>query len=199
MPQLKENLIPMAMNHSVTAFDPTNYGGHGSTRYEDWLEQDASDLLEIECVKSNRYEPYMVFSYCREVPPFQQVFTGYGKNKMTWVMHLRRAGFRFWQVGESFVIHYPHLDSKAREAWNGGNKGHLLAKPKGDHVEWSKYKRGRVDQNFVEFRNWLQTVVPDESHVGMCDDAWDDDAKLWVDHVDVVLPEQDNKKIEVNI
>jgi len=67
----------------------TNFGGHGSTRYAEWLEQKPDQLLPIECVHSNRYEPYLVVRYCSQLPPFQKIFSGYGKNKVRSILFCR--------------------------------------------------------------------------------------------------------------
>jgi hypothetical protein len=180
MPHGQDELLDLIYETAADRFDPTNAGGHGSTRYVDWMDQTASQLIPIECVLSNRYEPYLVFRYCRDVPPFQEAFTGYGKNKMTWVMHLRRAGWKFWQVGHSFVVHYPHLDSKARMRWNGGKNGIQLRKPV-KSVDWLAFKRGQIDSTFLAFRKWLHEQVPDQTQIPMCQGALNDDERLWVD------------------
>jgi len=182
MPADKDQLVSMIVDRHADPFDPTNPGGHGSTRYKEWFEQSAEALVPIECVRSNRYEPYLVFRYCRDLPPFQEAFSGYGKNKMTWIMHLRRAGWEFWQLGESFLVHYPHLDSKARMHWNGGQHGEQLRKPNDKHekVNWLSFKRGQIDRTFVDFRKWLYENVPDHTKVPMCENALDDDQRLWV-------------------
>ena len=101
MPTTRQDLMEKIKKHQAVRFDPTNLGGHGSTLYSQWITQSASELLELPCFTSDRYEPYLVFRYCRNVPPFQETFSGYGKNKMTWIMHLRRLGWRFWQLGGS--------------------------------------------------------------------------------------------------
>jgi hypothetical protein len=179
MPKVKSDMVPFFTNRTVTAFDPTNFGGHGSTRYVDWLDQTQEELLEISCVKSNRYEPYVVIRTCRDLVPFQPRFTGYGKNKMTWFMQLRRMGWQFYQLGEAFVIHYPHLDSKARLAWNGGAHGEHLRKPE-DPSQLAMYKRGKNDETFVQFREWLYETLPDQTKVALCEKHQDDDSRLWV-------------------
>jgi hypothetical protein len=185
MAQQKSELLDLVIAHKGSPFDPTNAGGHGSTRYQDWLTQKTDELVEIPCVLSNRYEPYLVFRYCRELPPFQEAFTGYGKNKMTWMMQLRRNGYRFSQIGTAFCIHYPHLDSKARMYWNGGEGGVQIPKPKiTTGIDLQQFKRGQIDETFVQFRTWLEQHVPDRTVVGKCQDnsALDDDERLWVDH-----------------
>jgi Glycosyl-transferase for dystroglycan len=182
MPKTKADILENLYNRTVTAFDPTNYGGHGSTHYVEWMEQEDDELEEIDCVLSNRYEPYLVVRYCDSLPPFQPSFTGYGKNKMTWVMQLRRLGYRLGQLN-SFVCHYPHLDSKARMAWEGTTEAgqHAPPRPK-DPKLYLDLKRGRNDRLFLDFKRWLHSGdVPDRTIVGMCDDHLDDDAKLWVD------------------
>jgi len=180
MPGTKEELLDLFHARQAAPFDPTNQGGHGSTRYMDWLDQDASTLLPIECFKSNRFEPYLVFRICDELPPFQEAFSGYGKNKMTWVMQLRRSGWTFLQIGDSFLVHYPHLDSKSRMKWNGGPQGEQLRRPKeAESVDWLAFKRGQIDQTFLDFRSWLETNVKDETIVFKCPDAMNDDEKLW--------------------
>lgn len=182
MPHTKSELLDRIVHRKSSPFDPTNLGGHGSTRYMDWFDQPAEHLIPIECFKSNRYEPYLVFRYCHDVPPFQEAFSGYGKNKMTWVMQMRREGWKFWQLGDGFVVHYPHLDSKSRMRWNGGENGIQLTKPnEKDHVNWTAYKRGQIDKTFVDFKRWLDENIPDKAVVPLCDDALNDDEKLWID------------------
>jgi Glycosyl-transferase for dystroglycan len=180
MPHVKEELVDLMVEHQANAFDPSNFGGHGSTRYKDWLIQETEDLVPIECVKSNRYEPYLVFRKCYDLPPFQEAFTGYGKNKMTWMMQLRRTGYQFMQLGGAFVVHYPHLDSTARMHWNGGQDGAQLPKPRDPAVDLSAFKRGQIDATFVAFREWLRKEIPDQATVPMCEDALDDDERLWI-------------------
>ena len=180
MPHNKDELVDLMMKHQANAFDPSNRGGHGSTRYKDWLLQLEDELIPIDCVKSNRYEPYLVFRLCNDLPPFQESFTGYGKNKMTWMMQLRRTGYQLMQLGGAFAVHYPHLDSTARMHWNGGVDGSQLAKPHDNTVDLSKFKRGQIDETFVAFRHWLATSIPDHSVMPMCDDAQDDDQRLWI-------------------
>jgi hypothetical protein len=183
MPRDKDDLLTLMIDKKQgNAFDPLNRGGHGSTLYRDWFDQDADKLLPISCVNSNRYEPYLIVRYCDALPPFQEVFTGYGKNKMTWVMQLRREGYKLLQLGQSFVVHYPHLDSKARLRWNGGKNGRQLRKPqlqKDKSSSYLDYKRGQIDQTFLDFRAWLEANVPDQTFVPKCLDAFNDDEKLW--------------------
>jgi len=188
MPRWKNSLFGLIKKKQASTFDPTNVGGHGSTKYITWRDQDKGTFVDLPCIKSNRYEPYLAFRYCSDLPPFQEGFTGYGKNKMTWVMQLRRAGYLFSQLGGVFLVHYPHLDSKARREWDKKpyamekyhkTAGQLLKKPKED-IDWGSFKRARVDALFLDFKEWLDGTVEDQSRVPMCEDALNDDVRLWV-------------------
>lgn len=219
-------------------FDPYNYGGHGSTDYQYWFQQLQLQLQQrtesttrttrknkqkknvlrvIPCLKSQRYEPFVIVRYCREVlPPFQTRFTGYGKNKMTWMMQLARSGFVFSQVQYVYLIHYPHAVSSSRKQWNHAppelvvkgkqqpqpqhntktttdtttdttpddTPNYNIRRPKRsekDKLHLEQYKRGQIDQLYVEFKQWLDTAIPaEQSRIHLCEDAQDDDSKLWL-------------------
>jgi len=83
VPRTMDDLTELLVSHKASAFDPTNRGGHGSTSYREWFRMEDGDLWDIPCILSNRYEPYLAARYCTDYPPYQEVFTGYGKNKMT--------------------------------------------------------------------------------------------------------------------
>ena len=83
MPKNKEELINLIRKKAASTFDPTNVGGHGSTKYITWRDQKIGTFVDLPCITSNRYEPYLTVRYCSDLPPFQEGFAGYGKNKMT--------------------------------------------------------------------------------------------------------------------
>jgi hypothetical protein len=163
----------------VEKFDQRNTGAHGTTNYKAWVEtQTADDLVEIPCTASNRYEPYLVVRWCDKLPPFQEVFTGYGKNKITWIMQLRRAGWTMHQLGESFLVHFPHRASRSRVAWDGGPKTRYNPNPDRDSVDLHRYETDRI---FVQFKHWLMTQVPDDMRLPACGATDQDDSRLWTE------------------
>lgn len=83
MPKNKLQLLKEFNAGHVTIFDPKNPQGHGSTLYDLWMAQRSGTVVPIPCLKSERYEPYLVVQHCRELPPCQEQFTGYGKNKIS--------------------------------------------------------------------------------------------------------------------
>ncbi|KAI2492308.1 Glycosyl-transferase for dystroglycan [Fragilaria crotonensis] len=192
MPKTRQDVIDTVSKNRGSVFDPYNEGGHGSTLYEQWMKQEPGDLLEIPCIQSNRYEPYMAFRYYRNLPPFQLHFSGYGKNKMAWVMQLRREGYVFSQLGGAYVIHYPHLKSASRMEWEQrpselqpfkGPDGKISQRRPADVqlADWTSYKRGRVDAAFIAFRKWMQAEIEDAARIQMCESKQDDDGMLWID------------------
>jgi hypothetical protein len=145
--------------------------------------------------------------FCKEYPPYQPAFTGYGKNKMTQVMHMRHVGYVFSQVGGVFVVHYPHPYAPSRETWNSGIDlrriwlyNHTLlnqmfgvsdSSPDAISIDWTRFKRGQVDKIFFEFKKWLLSEVPDSVRTPMCPDAFNDDVKLWLNKEDAPLNQRE--------
>ena len=164
IPETKEDLVDIIhedpSNVLVAQFDSKgNVAGHGSTKYGDWIEQDEhSQVLKIDCLTSPRYEPYMVIRYCQDMPPFQNVFKGYGMNKLTWIQHLRHVGYTFYQVGHSFAMHFPHRKSSSWRKWNKERRGEERLATKADMLAKTFY-------------NWLQSSVPSHAVVPYCNDT----------------------------
>lgn len=85
----KTNRMPTGffeLKKAYSSFEVSIFGSiraQSSTDYNRWFDQEAGTVVEIPRFKSARYEPYMAFRYCKDLPPFQEVFTGYGKNKIT--------------------------------------------------------------------------------------------------------------------
>jgi hypothetical protein len=159
IPDTKQELVDLftspADSPVVIPFDSKgNPSGHGSTRYMDWITQDEEELLPIECMTSPRYEPYVVMRYCKDLPPFQEQFAGYGQNKITWMQQVRRSGYKFYQVGQGFLLHFPHKQSAAKK---------VFAQEKEEDVE-SVY----VYQLAASFHRWMEEHVPNQSVIPQC-------------------------------
>jgi hypothetical protein len=201
MPHDLDGLATMIKKKRGTIFDFTNRGGHGSTDYKKWVAQTPGSLHRIDCLQSHRYEPFVMIRYCHDMPPFQSAFSGYGKNKVTWMMQVVASGYTLSQVGGTFLVHYPHLDSQSRQHWNeapkelqipggrpapGAGYFNLRRPDKADaHVKFDSYKRGQVDKLFLQFKDWLsETIPPDRARLDLCENAQDDDSKLWINPVE---------------
>uniref|UniRef100_A0A7S3K145 Glycosyltransferase-like protein LARGE2 n=1 Tax=Aureoumbra lagunensis TaxID=44058 RepID=A0A7S3K145_9STRA len=117
MPTSFQRLKQCIIQKECHIFDRYNQDGHGTTDYRAWLRQDSSQLRHIQCFLSNRYEPYVVLHKSPLLPAFEEKFTGYGKNKIQNLVHLRYAGFHFSVLPKSFLVHFPHHKSAARMAW----------------------------------------------------------------------------------
>ena len=108
-----------------------NHAGHGTTDYRAWLTGYANgkSFASVDCFRSNRYEPYVVLRKTPWTPRYEERFTGYGKNKIQHLVHLRYAGWRFSVIGRSFLTHFPHHKSAARVEWEGAtdSEGNVAA------------------------------------------------------------------------
>lgn len=63
---------------------------------------------------------------------------------------------------------------------HGASAADLFAKGDKSKIDWSTFKRARVDALFLDFKEWLDGTVEDESRVSLCEDALNDDVRLWV-------------------
>lgn len=90
-------------------------GSHSTTDLKRWLSQTEPRVLA--CFVTNRYEPYLVLS-ADSSPQYDERFTGYGKNKIQHVTHLRKLGFAFVVLPSHFLIHVPHPRSSDKKRWS---------------------------------------------------------------------------------
>ena len=101
---------------------------HATTPYKEWWQASERSArptpqlepLPIPCFKNARYEPYVVLPNLPSTPIYSEAFTGYGKNKIELVTHLRFAGFRFYALPHAFVTHMPHVKSLQKAQWEAG-------------------------------------------------------------------------------
>ncbi|KAL3921302.1 MAG: hypothetical protein SGPRY_004951 [Prymnesium sp.] len=130
-----------------TFYSRSSPSTHSSTPYDAWWSAPlGSELLPIECFKNPRYEPYVVLPNQPTTPTYSEKFTGYGKNKIEFVTHLRFAGFQFFAVPGAFVTHMPHPKSPDKLSWeNGPHRQHMNREYKQFVRELiSRYKRPRT-------------------------------------------------------
>jgi glycosyltransferase-like protein LARGE len=75
-------------------------------------------------MRSSRYEPYVIVPRLPSTPLYNEGFSGYGKNKIQFVMHLRYAGFKFRVLPFGFVTHMQHSKSALKGQWEDSATGH---------------------------------------------------------------------------
>ncbi|CAM9258371.1 unnamed protein product [Sphacelaria rigidula] len=129
VPQTIADLKPCLESNTCGRFDAANQSGQGTAYVYYWRsmlrQPDKRNLEHILCFKSHRFEPYLVVRKTSWLPKFDERFTGYGKNKIQWINHLRYMGFSFYVMPVNFVIHAPHPKSLAKTEWEktGGKQG----------------------------------------------------------------------------
>jgi hypothetical protein len=170
IPRDFEDLVIGLGSNKALPYDPTNFSRQGSTNYRRWMKQNYGELVDIPCVSSDQYQPYMVVRLCDDLPPFQERFSGHGRNNMAWMLHLRRLGYRLQQVDGSFITHFPHLSSQARLEWEKEPD----TTDGGAAIDLTKSLRGRTDHTFLAFKKWLEANVADASRLSKCEDFNDD-------------------------
>ena len=94
-----------------------NPQGQASTDVKAWLKLPPGATHVIPCITSERYEPFVALKRTETTPTFDESFTGYGKNKVQLIVHLRRAGFGFEVLSQGFVLHFPHQRSASKHHW----------------------------------------------------------------------------------
>jgi Glycosyl-transferase for dystroglycan len=93
------------------------------------LDVSSLRIRQVPCFHSLRYEPYVVIAWCGtggdrirhqqpRAPYYDERFHGYGKNKIEHLQHLRLLGYRFEILPDGFIVHNPHVDSRAKLDWN---------------------------------------------------------------------------------
>ena len=84
MPEEKDGLLKLIESRLASTFDPTNVALHGSTNYITWKDQEGGTFVDLPCVRSDQYEPFLALRYCRELPPFQEGFSAiYGQSTVS--------------------------------------------------------------------------------------------------------------------
>lgn len=174
IPQTLEDLRACTTKKECSVFQSSNnWEGHYSTQSGAWLkgswyeEEDVTtDTTEratvkrirtIKCFDSLRYEPYVVLRWCPAsnrtatespapvAPYYDERFYSYGKNKIQVISHLRFMGYHFSVLPKGFIVHNPHADSDAKNAWLDVNKHKLHQEMDALYYQfleelWAKYK-----------------------------------------------------------
>ena len=118
MPAYFDELQRCVGAHDCVVFDG-EYNPHGqaSTDVRAWRQLRDGQTRRVTCITSERYEPFVTLRKGPATPSFDERFTGYGKNKVQLLVHLRLAGFSFEVLGRGFLLHFPHQPSTAKHHW----------------------------------------------------------------------------------
>ncbi|WIA37724.1 hypothetical protein OEZ86_014604 [Tetradesmus obliquus] len=94
--------------------------GHKATDFNRWLtcKEQRCPSYEIK-PESERFEPWGVLDRHQALrnAPYDEVYRGYGKNKISNIWWLREQGFKLFVHGTAFIVHRAHATSNAKVAW----------------------------------------------------------------------------------
>uniref|UniRef100_A0A7S2GM88 Uncharacterized protein n=1 Tax=Octactis speculum TaxID=3111310 RepID=A0A7S2GM88_9STRA len=107
--------------------------------------------MKLRCFTSNRYEPYLLLEISPRVPKYDERYSGYGKNKIQFVAHLRKRSYEFFVIPGGFSVHVPHKVSKHKKAWMKEDSPH----------------RSKMDAQFEAYLNLTKSM---NVKTGLCDD-----------------------------
>jgi len=112
LPDTKKQLLKDMRANSTRIYTPFHHSyfsaGHGPTDYARWYK--ASDPYQVGYKKN--FEPYYVVQKSTELPQFWEHFTGFGKNKLSWVEEMALVGYEFHVTPNAFLIHINHQHTK---------------------------------------------------------------------------------------
>jgi hypothetical protein len=165
IPATFESLIMQLTEKTAGVMGPNDIALQGSTLYRSWVRQKNAELVPIDCVSSDYYEPFLAVRYCQSLPPFQEVLTydavedeaNDTKHDLmsTWIIHLLWLGHSLRQVGSAFVVYMPPASKNN------------VDKPKETSALRAKRQKKFTRRGFLE---WLDRSVPDLRTMKKCED-----------------------------
>ncbi|KAI1306474.1 LARGE xylosyl- and glucuronyltransferase 2 [Halotydeus destructor] len=85
-----------------------SYEAHSNTDYWKWyFAKENYFVAEF----SDKYEPYVILEK-QHAPFFDEQFTGYGMNKVTYINELFAAGYQFEVLHDAWLTHWPHKSTQ---------------------------------------------------------------------------------------
>jgi glycosyltransferase-like protein LARGE len=117
----KQELAAMVARKEVWQFAlPVFHEGHDDTQYVRWFGVAADAPLTTTSAYSVRgtkdFEPWFLLARGRN-PFYDEVFAGYGWNKVTHVAHLAALGFDFRVLPSGWLVHRQHERSTADKSY----------------------------------------------------------------------------------
>jgi hypothetical protein len=187
VPRNYDDLIVHLGQKEIFPMNPENYDLFGSTKYREWVTQPRGQLLDIDCVSSDKFQPFVVVRHCQGLPPFQENLDydddkSATLNDSTWIVHLIRLGYRMKQIGGEFVVYMSEEETAVADASSSSS----LAVEEHDRqsensvslfsrffpTKYTQKIRTRRRQSRKEFYKWLErAVLPDQRAIQACDDS----------------------------
>ncbi len=122
-PLMLDELIPLYNTQNVKVFASHYQAGHGATDTQKWLEISQTPNQSKYLIADPRagYEPYVVVNK-NGLPQYDEIFVGYGCNKIQHIYHLIKYKYIFYVMTHGFVIARPHAETKWCKHFRGNWK-----------------------------------------------------------------------------
>lgn len=109
MPNSKAELAGLYSKEKIKIFRLTEWArGHAPTDFQQWFN--ASKPYEVKMKPD--FEPYVVIER-KKSPRYDERFSGFGWNKVSYIMELESARFKFLVLPFAYLVHLPHSPSLA--------------------------------------------------------------------------------------
>lgn len=106
-PPTKEILINMLDSGKLDTFRQNVWpAGHAPTNFDKWKSATKNYMVEWK----TDFEPYILVKR-QDLPYYDMRFVGFGWNKVSHIMELHAAGYKFVVAANGFIIHMPHAPS----------------------------------------------------------------------------------------
>lgn len=191
IPATFDALIIQLSEKTANVMNYKDISRQGSTLYRSWVRQAHGELMDIDCVSSNSYEPVLAVRYCEGLPPFQEILkqnpkggtvdvdddddedNARGDLVSTWIIHLLRLGYGLKQVGGAFVVNLASFseDANSGDAMKSTEADGAIRRDGAADIPIPRLRRKKDKiHGLNDFLKWLRRKVPDRRSVQKCDD-----------------------------
>ncbi|KAK8808485.1 hypothetical protein WA158_008386 [Blastocystis sp. Blastoise] len=151
IPRNKKELINCISEENCQTFRPETETH--DYMFSHWFTlAETTQLTFLSCINELQ-EPYVVVKRSEYLPLFDERFIDYGFNKIQYIDHLRRIGFKFAVLSQQFAFDIPHPSSNYAKKWR---------------LQWDTNNEVTMKVVYDLFKKELENSVNDTSITYIC-------------------------------